>query len=153
MIHAQYAQEVSAREELGRAINILPGQICLSQPLPNVQPELAYLTGLAFIIYFTFYYATHPLCKAFLAACSTFGGSYMVRLVNHAGFLQGPAPLTVPQIPTDQLTAQYTVMKLCPVLGTLWIWAIVQLELVYAVASLGAVAGYVWWCDLKLVFG
>ena len=45
------------------------------------------------------------------------------------------------------------VMIRCPVLGTLWIWAIVQLDLVYAVGSLLAVAVYVWWNGLKLVFG
>ena len=46
-------------------------------------------TGLAFVIYFTFWHPRHPLCRAFLLACSTIGGSHMIYLVNHAGFLQG----------------------------------------------------------------
>jgi hypothetical protein len=49
--------------------------------------------------------------------------------------------------------ARLTVMRRCPVLGTLWIWSIVQLDLVYALGSLLAVGLYTWWNGLKLVFG
>jgi len=36
-------------------------------------------------------------------------------------------------------------MKKTPPLGTLWIWAVVELDILGAVASLGAVWGYAWY--------
>ncbi|THH12386.1 hypothetical protein EW145_g43 [Phellinidium pouzarii] len=40
----------------------------------------------------------------------------------------------------------------CPPLGTMWIYTIVQLDLLPAVIGLGLVAGFVKWKDLKIVF-
>ncbi|GME43950.1 deacetylase-like protein [Neofusicoccum parvum] len=39
----------------------------------------------------------------------------------------------------------YAVMKRSPPLGTLWIWTVVEMRLVYAVVSVVAVLGYTWW--------
>ncbi|KAK0485073.1 hypothetical protein IW261DRAFT_1560738 [Armillaria novae-zelandiae] len=45
----------------------------------------------------------------------------------------------------------YVNIRQVPPLGTLWIYAIVQLELGPAVLNLAIVAAYVWWKDLKIL--
>ncbi|KAK9895783.1 hypothetical protein P389DRAFT_137714, partial [Cystobasidium minutum MCA 4210] len=101
-IHAQYGQDRGVRDELSRAINVLP--------------------ALGFVIYFTAKYPASLLTRAFLFGWSAIGGSYMIHIVNKAGYLQ--------------------VMRRCPILGSIWIWAIVQLDLPSALISLAAVAAY-----------
>lgn len=39
----------------------------------------------------------------------------------------------------------YAVMKRAPPVGTLWIWTVVEMRLLFAVTSVVAVAGYTWW--------
>ena len=39
----------------------------------------------------------------------------------------------------------FAVMKRAPPIGTLWVWSVVEMQLPYAVLSLLAVAGYMWW--------
>ncbi len=39
----------------------------------------------------------------------------------------------------------------CPPLGTMWVYTIIQLDLVKAVAALVAVAAYVQWAGLKII--
>ncbi|KAK0450049.1 hypothetical protein EV421DRAFT_1298820 [Armillaria borealis] len=45
----------------------------------------------------------------------------------------------------------YVNIRQVPPLGTLWIYAIVQLELGPAVLNLATVAAYVWWKDLRIL--
>lgn len=42
-------------------------------------------------------------------------------------------------------------MRRAPVLGVLWVWSIVQLDLTYALATLGIVAAYVKIKGLKII--
>lgn len=42
-------------------------------------------------------------------------------------------------------------MRQCPPLGTMWVYTIIQLDLVKAVAALVAVAAYVQWAGLKII--
>lgn len=39
----------------------------------------------------------------------------------------------------------FAVMKRVPPLGTLWVWAVVEMDVLVGAASLLAVAGYTWW--------
>jgi hypothetical protein len=39
----------------------------------------------------------------------------------------------------------YHVMKRAPPVGTLWVWSVVEMELLYAVAHAVAIVGYMWW--------
>jgi hypothetical protein len=39
----------------------------------------------------------------------------------------------------------YAVMKRAPPIGTIWVWAVLELQLPYAVGSVVVVLGYLWW--------
>ena len=39
----------------------------------------------------------------------------------------------------------------CPPLGTIWVYTVIQLDLLYAVLALGVVAGYVKWEGLHII--
>ena len=41
--------------------------------------------------------------------------------------------------------AYFAVMKRAPPLGTLWVWSVKEMRLVWAVASLAVVGAYFWW--------
>jgi hypothetical protein len=63
--------------------------------------------------------------QAFLLVMSVVVGCYTVTAVNKNGY--------------------FAVMKRVPPLGTLWVWAVVEMDLLVGAASLLAVAGYTWW--------
>lgn len=42
--------------------------------------------------------------------------------------------------------AYLEVMKKAPPLGVIWVWAVVELRWEVALAGLGVVGGYAWWC-------
>lgn len=44
----------------------------------------------------------------------------------------------------------YAVMKRAPPVGVLWIWAVVELQMWYAAASVAVVFGYTWWNNFGL---
>ena len=46
---------------------------------------------------------------------------------------------------TGNTYGYYHVMKNAPPVGTLWVWSVVEMELLYAVAHCVAVVGYMWW--------
>jgi hypothetical protein len=76
------------------------------------------------------HYFIHPRrawasIRLFLLTLAIAAGCYVVTAVNRYGY--------------------YFVMKKTPPLGTLWIWAVVELDILGAVASLGAVWGYAWY--------
>jgi hypothetical protein len=39
----------------------------------------------------------------------------------------------------------YAVLKQAPPLGVLWIWSVVELDLLWALGSMAATFGYLWW--------
>ncbi|KAJ9656561.1 hypothetical protein H2201_008494 [Coniosporium apollinis] len=43
----------------------------------------------------------------------------------------------------------FAVMKRAPPVGTLWVWSVIEMQLPYAVASVVAVLGYLWWNGFK----
>ncbi|KAF2762647.1 hypothetical protein EJ05DRAFT_8388 [Pseudovirgaria hyperparasitica] len=69
------------------------------------------------------------LKQIFFLATAVSAGCYMVYSGNTKGY--------------------YAVMKRAPPLGTVWIWAVVELELVYALVSVVGVGCYVWWNGYK----
>ena len=58
-------------------------------------------------------------------------GCYMVHAVNKESY--------------------FAVMKQVPPLGALWIWAIIELDLVCAVLNLATVAGFSWYYGYTVV--
>jgi hypothetical protein len=61
---------------------------------------------------------------------TTSSGTYLIHLINKASYGD--------------------VMRMAPVLGTLWVWGIVRLDLNLALASLATTTGLVWWLGLKI---
>jgi hypothetical protein len=63
--------------------------------------------------------------RLFLLAMSIAAGCYIVKAVNVYGY--------------------YFVMKKTPPLGTLWIWAVIEMGLVESLLSLAGVYAYTWY--------
>jgi len=70
--------------------------------------------------------------QAFLFALSLVIGPRMLWLVSRGSWLVN--------------------MRQCPPLATIWVYTIVQLDLLLSVVSLAIVAGWVKWTGLKLGF-
>lgn len=68
--------------------------------------------------------------RLFLLALSIAAGCYVVTAVNRYGY--------------------YFVMKKTPPLGTLWIWAVIELDILGALASLLGVWTYAWYYGYPL---
>ncbi|KAM6495961.1 hypothetical protein JOM56_008667 [Amanita muscaria] len=93
------------------------------------------VTGIPILSVFIFYtmrYKPHRRMQTFLFALAILAGCRMLFIVNHKPWLVN--------------------MRQCPPLATLWIYAIVQLELGPAVVSLIVVGAFVWWNGLRLSF-
>ncbi|KAI5807017.1 hypothetical protein EDC01DRAFT_637846 [Geopyxis carbonaria] len=81
-------------------------------------------------VLYAVHYVLHPrrhwiTARACLFALAVAAGCYIVTAANK--------------------WAYYYSMQYAPALGTLWIWAVVELDLGLAVASCAGVAGYTWW--------
>lgn len=63
--------------------------------------------------------------QLFFLAVSISAGCYMVFSGNMHGY--------------------YAVMKRAPPVGVVWVWSVIEMRLPFAVASVIAVAGYLWW--------
>jgi len=83
----------------------------------------------AFIFYTTRYKRTRKM-QAFLFVLSLVVGPRMMWLINRGSWLVN--------------------MRQCPPLATIWVYTIVQLDLVPAVIGLAIVAGWVKWMGLRL---
>lgn len=77
------------------------------------------------IHYFLHPQKDRPAVKLFLLAMSVAAGCYMVKAVNRFGY--------------------YMVMKRTPALGTLWIWAVIEMDLLGALLSVAGVGAYTWY--------
>ena len=66
----------------------------------------------------------HPIVQLFFFTVATAAGCYLVHVTN--------------------VDAVYAVMKRAPPVGTLWIWAVLELGLGLAVASVVCVAAFFW---------
>lgn len=86
------------------------------------------LTGV--IAIFAIHYFFHPrrnwaTVRLFLLGMSIAAGCYIVKSVNKHGY--------------------YFVMKRTPPLGTLWIWAVIEMDIPGAMLSLVGVGLYTWY--------
>jgi len=82
------------------------------------------------------HYFFHPrrswvTVRLFLLGMSVAAGCYIVRAVNVYGY--------------------YFVMKKTPPLGTLWIWAVIEMDLMGAVASVAGVMAYTWYYGYSIL--
>lgn len=74
--------------------------------------------------------ARFPLVKQLLFLITSItAGCYMVYSGNTYGY--------------------FAVMKRAPPVGTLWVWSVIEMQLVYAVSSLIVVGVYTWWNGFK----
>ena len=71
-----------------------------------------------------------PLRQFIFFVTSVVCGCYLILISNTHGYL--------------------AVMKQAPPLGCLWIWAVVELELLWAVLSLSLAGGYLWLGDYSV---
>jgi len=87
---------------------------------------------LSLFVFFTTRHKADRRMQAFLFAASVASGIRLIYVVNRSNWR--------------------VVMRQCPPLGTLWVYTIVQLQLLPAVGALSLVAGWVWWKDMQIVF-
>lgn len=71
----------------------------------------------------------HPATQVLFAVISTFAGAWLAYATNAEPYM--------------------AIMKKAPVLGTLWIWAIVELKWEWALATLSIIGGWGWWKGYK----
>ncbi|KAF8627227.1 hypothetical protein AX15_004465 [Amanita polypyramis BW_CC] len=93
------------------------------------------LTGVPILSVFIFYtgrYKQHRRMQMLLFALSVSAGCRMLFIINRKSWLVN--------------------MRQCPPLATMWIYAIVQLDLGPAVLSLVTVGGFIWWKGLRVLF-
>lgn len=81
----------------------------------------------------------------------------MIHIVNKAGYMQGKCKnlLSSKVRHTTNLILTVilrSVMRRCPMLGSIWIWSIVQLDLPSALVSLAVVVAYVKYNGLSVIF-
>ncbi|KAF8076299.1 hypothetical protein FPV67DRAFT_409432 [Lyophyllum atratum] len=91
------------------------------------------LTGvpiLSIIIFYTSRYKSYRPMQLFLFVLGVLSGSRMLYLLDRGSWLVN--------------------MRQCPPLATVWVYTIVQLDLLPAVFSLGVISMYVWWQGLSL---
>ena len=62
--------------------------------------------------------------QLFFLAASIVAGCYLVRIGNKSGY--------------------YAVMKTAPPVGTLWVWSVIEMELVWALMHVFVVGGFMW---------
>ncbi|KAK1751270.1 hypothetical protein QBC47DRAFT_307724 [Echria macrotheca] len=70
------------------------------------------------------------LRKAIFFATSVGAGCYLVHVTNSFGYL--------------------AVMKQAPPLGCLWVWSVIELDLIWAIASLAGTGMFTWWGGYSL---
>ena len=91
-------------------------------------PNPALLSLLIFILHPR---TSHPVTQAIFATLSIVAGVWLVRATNDEPYL--------------------AVMNKAPILGTLWIWAIVEMKWEWAVGCLSVVGCWGWWKGYSVI--
>ncbi|KZT36798.1 hypothetical protein SISSUDRAFT_1049320 [Sistotremastrum suecicum HHB10207 ss-3] len=103
---------------------------------PTFKGEVSRMTEMlpifAILIFYTDRYKHLAFYQAFLFLISLSAGSRLIWVVNKSNYLR--------------------VMRQTPALATVWVYAVWELNLAAAVASLVVVGGWVWYTGLKMVF-
>lgn len=76
--------------------------------------------------------------------------SYRFPLVRNLGFLVGSVVAGCYLVYSGNEKGYFYVMQAAPPVGVLWIWSVVEMELVYAVVSAAVVGAWVWWNGLNV---
>lgn len=84
--------------------------------------------------------------QLFLFALSILVGTRMLYLINWGSWL-----VNMRQVYHCCVGGSITYASQCPALATIWVYTVVQLDLLPAVVALSAVGGYVWWKDLRIL--
>jgi len=113
--------EILIRHQYGKEASL---DVIMDRMLPGVPI-------LSIFIFYTTRYKQDRRMQLLLVAISVLVGSRMLWLLNNASWLVN--------------------MQQCPPLATVWIYTVVQLDLVAAVVSLLIVGGFVWWNRLKIL--
>ncbi|KAI4696195.1 uncharacterized protein J4E88_000367 [Alternaria novae-zelandiae] len=71
--------------------------------------------------------------------------SYRFPILRDATFFGGSVVAGCYLIYSGNKHGYFYVMKSAPPVGTLWIWSVVEMSLPFAVTSVAAVLGYIWW--------
>ncbi|KAI1755329.1 hypothetical protein F4782DRAFT_527384 [Xylaria castorea] len=103
-------------------------------------PQIITRALVAFLVFFAFFYVLHPhpsspvllpglplrfqdpLRQAIFFVASTVSGCYLIDISNNHGYLY--------------------IMKRSPPLGCLWVWSVIELDLIPAVLSLAIAGGF-----------
>ncbi|KAK4692212.1 hypothetical protein P7C71_g4949, partial [Lecanoromycetidae sp. Uapishka_2] len=75
--------------------------------------------------------SAHPVTQVLFASLSVIAGAWLVHASNEDPYL--------------------AVMQKAPPLGTLWVWAVVEMRWEWALGCLGIVAGWGWWNGYSIV--
>jgi hypothetical protein len=80
----------------------------------------------------------------------------MIYNLNHASWLVNMSQvrrshLGAACVVRRAITANAYLCLQCPPLATIWIYTIIQLELIPAFLNIVAVGAFVWWKDLKIL--
>lgn len=100
------------------------GPLFLSSTVFTLTPAL--LLVLVFVLHPR---SDHLVTQVLFAVISTFAGAWLAYATNEEPYM--------------------AIMKKAPVLGTLWIWAIVELKWEWALATLTILGGWGWWKGYK----
>lgn len=100
------------------------GPLFLSSTVFTLTPAL--LLVLVFVLHPR---SAHPATQVLFAVISTLAGAWLAYATNEEPYM--------------------AIMKKAPVLGTLWIWAIVELKWEWALATLSILGGWGWWKGYK----
>lgn len=102
------------------------GPLFLSSTVFSLTPTLLFV--LVFVLHPR---SDHPATQALFAAMSTLAGAWLAYATNEEPYM--------------------AIMKKAPILGTLWIWAIVELKWEWALATLSILGGWGWWKGYKVL--
>lgn len=100
------------------------GPLFLSSTVFTLTPALLFV--LVFVLHPR---SDHPATQVLFAVISTLAGAWLAYATNEEPYM--------------------AIMKKAPVLGTLWIWAIVELKWEWALATLTISGGWGWWKGYK----
>lgn len=130
MTHKQYGDQPTARLLARRLANFLPGMFLL--------------------VLATTRWPTALPTRVLLFLSSLVGGSYMVR--SNCAALPASCSSMRTQLHVVNTSSYLAVMRRCPPLGTLWIWACIQLDLAPTLVSLAGVGAFAWYRGLRVFF-
>ena len=100
------------------------GPLFLSSTVFTLTPALLFV-----LVFFLHPRSGHPATQVLFAVIATWTGAWLVYATNKEPYM--------------------AIMKKAPVLGTLWIWAIVELKWEWALATLSILGGWGWWKGYK----